>query len=123
MQAAVLRTPYHIPFGGRLDLQYADDVAKTFIQAALAAPEGAAVHKLRGTIVSVDEVIPAIEAAWPEATDLITRASEPIRIRPELDGSTLRAFLGDVPRTDFEDAVAPDSHALRATHGARPVEA
>ena len=105
MEAAVAGEPYHIPCGGRVDLQYADDVARTFVRATLAQPAEAGVYNLRGSVLSLDEIVAAIEDEWPHARGTITHGDEPIPIRAELDDAPLRALLGDVPRTDFRTAV------------------
>lgn len=106
MKAAVLGVPYRIPFGGRLDLQYADDVARAFVEAALAEPDGAGVYKLRGAVVSVDEVVGLIEDLRPDARGLVTAASDPLPIEAELPGDDLAALVGTVPQTELRAAVA-----------------
>ena len=45
----MLGLPYTIPFQGRIDLQYADDVAAAFVGAALVDQPGAEVFDLHGT--------------------------------------------------------------------------
>ena len=48
MLAAAAGVPYRIPYGGACQLQLARDVARAFIAASDAAPEGASVHNLPG---------------------------------------------------------------------------
>jgi UDP-glucuronate 4-epimerase len=105
MKAAALGVPYHIPFGGRLDLQYAPDVADAFIASALADPPGAVVHNLRGAVVSLDEVVSAIEEVVPQARGLVTHGDEPIPIEAELGDGGFASLVGDAPRTDLRVAV------------------
>src|SRR6478735_2755915 len=71
MLAAAAGEAYRIPFGGTSQFQYAPDAARAFVAAARAAAEGAAVHNLAGTSVSMDEVVAAIVAAAPEAAGRI----------------------------------------------------
>jgi UDP-glucuronate 4-epimerase len=106
MKAAVLRAPYHIPFGGRLDLQYADDAARTFIELSRLEAGGAEVYNLRGSVVDVAEVVALIDEARPEAKGLITHALDPIPIDAELDDEPLRQVLRDPPFTPLAAAVA-----------------
>jgi UDP-glucuronate 4-epimerase len=105
MKAAALGVPYHIPFGGRLDLQYAPDVAEAFIGAALAEIRGAVVYNLRGNVVGVDEIVSAIEDVRPDARGLVTHGDEAIPIAPELADGGFGRLVGDVPRTELRVAV------------------
>lgn len=105
MKAAVLGVPYRIPFGGRVDLQYAPDVAETFVAAALSEELEPGVYNLRGSVVDVGEVVAAIEEARPEASGLVTHASDPIPIPAELDPGPLYDVLRSGPRTAFRAAV------------------
>jgi UDP-glucuronate 4-epimerase len=104
-KAAVLGVPYRIPFAGRVNLQYADDVAAAFIQAALATPSEPLVLDLAGAVVEIGEVVAAIERACPQARGLIEYGGEPIPIPAEADDSELRRALGDVPATPLDAAV------------------
>ena len=106
MKAAVLGVPYRIPFGGRLDLQYADDVARTVVELARLDNQGAEVYNLRGSVVSVGDVVAVIERLRPESRGLLSHDEEPLPIDPELDDAPLRSLLGAVPRRDFGAAVA-----------------
>jgi UDP-glucuronate 4-epimerase len=106
MKAAVLGVPFRIPFGGRLNLQYADDVARTFVRAALAEPNGASVHNLRGAVVTVDEVVAVIEELRPEARGLLTAGGEALPFEAELPADDLAAAIGPEPYTEFHRAVA-----------------
>ncbi len=105
MKAAVLGEAYHIPFGGRVDLQYADDAARTFVELARLDARGAAVYNLRGSVVDVAEVVAVIEEARPQAAGLITHSPDAIPIDPELDDTGLRRVLPDPPRTPLPVAV------------------
>jgi UDP-glucuronate 4-epimerase len=105
MLAAAAGQAYHIPFGGRNGMQYTDDVAKIFIQAARVAFEGAHVFNLRGSIVSMTEIIAAIEAAEPSVKGKITFEPKPLALPEGADDSALRNLLGSLPDTPFKEGV------------------
>lgn len=106
MVAAAVGVPYQIPFSGRQSLQYADDTARLFIQAARAPFEGAAVFNLRGSVVRMEEIVAAIEAAEPAARGTISFGGAPLPFPEEFDDAGLRAALGVPPFTPLEEGVA-----------------
>jgi UDP-glucuronate 4-epimerase len=106
MFAAAVGQPYHIPFGGRGDFQYADDVAKTFIACARAPFEGAEIFNVRGSVAQMSEVVAAIEAAAPEARGTITYADTALALPEEFDAAPLVSLIGPLPYTPLGDAVA-----------------
>jgi nucleoside-diphosphate-sugar epimerase len=106
MVAAALGQPFHIPFGGSQGLQYARDVAEIFIRAARTPFAGAEVYNLRGSVVTMEEVVAAIEAVVPTATGTITFSDALLPFPEELDDTPLRKLLGTVPETPFADGVA-----------------
>lgn len=114
MVAAALGRPYTIPFSGVQGLQYADDAARLFIQAARAPFAGAAVFNLRGSVATMGQVVAAIEAAEPAARGLIDVAGPPLPFPEELDDAGLRAALGDLPFTPLERGVAESIATFRA---------
>lgn len=105
LKAVALGLPYRIPFGGRLDLQYAPDVADAFVAAALAEPSGALVANLRGSVLTIEEFIQAVEEVWPDARGLLTYGGGPLPVAAELDDTMLPGLLGDVSRTDLALAI------------------
>jgi nucleoside-diphosphate-sugar epimerase len=105
MLAAAAGRPYHLGFGGRFDLQLADDVAKTFIQAARAPFTGAEVFNLRGQLVHVRDIVAAIEAAEPGARGRITFAEAPLPFPEDMDEAPLAAALGPLPNTPLAEGV------------------
>lgn len=72
MAAAARGEEYRIGFGGRVQMHYAPDAARAFVDAARSATEGAVVGNLGGPPVHVAEIVAAIEAAVPEAAGTIT---------------------------------------------------
>jgi nucleoside-diphosphate-sugar epimerase len=114
MVAAAAGAAFHIPFSGRQGLQHADDAAQLFIQAARAPFEGAAVFNLRGSVVSMGEIVAAIEAAEPAARGTITFAGPPLPFPEEMDDAGLQAALGAIPFTPLEQGVAQSVALFRA---------
>src|SRR5258708_26059600 len=106
MLAAAQGQPFHIPFGGRVGFQYTDDAANAFILAARAPFEGADVFSLRGSVVPMQEVVGAIEAAEPSARGQITFDDKTLGLPEELDDSALVAAVGKQPFTPLKEAVA-----------------
>jgi UDP-glucuronate 4-epimerase len=107
IKAAVLGVPYEIPFGGPVDVQFAEDVANWFIRAALVdADGGAEVYDLHGTRIEVAGFVAAIEAALPAAKGLVSWRAEPIPGQVDLDDARLRERLGPIEKTDIATGVA-----------------
>jgi nucleoside-diphosphate-sugar epimerase len=107
MLAAALGESFHIPFGGRCDMQYVDDVAQAFIQAARAPFEGAAAFNLRGSVVTMAEVVSAIEAAEPASRGQISFEEKPLPFPGEAEHDSLvLAALGSLPHTPLAEGVA-----------------
>jgi nucleoside-diphosphate-sugar epimerase len=114
MVAAATGKPFHIPFSGRQGFQLADDTAQLFIQAARAPFEGAAVFNLRGSVVTIEEIVTAITAAEPAAQGQITIAGAPLPFPEELDDAGLRAALGTLPFTPLDQGVAQSIALFKA---------
>jgi UDP-glucuronate 4-epimerase len=106
MLAAVLGVSYAIPFGGRFDMQFADDVAQAFIRAARVPFEGAEVFNLHGSVVHVGEVVAAIEDVVPDARGQLSFGDTPLSFPEEMDDTPLLRMLGTVPHTSLADGVA-----------------
>ena len=106
MLAAARGEGYHIPFGGVGGFQYADDVARLFIQAARVDFSGAAVFNVRGSVVHMREVVAAIEAAAPRARGRITFDEKPLALPAGQSDEALRAAFGPIPDTPLQEGVA-----------------
>ncbi len=72
ISAAVQGEPYRIAFGGRMQLHYAPDVARAFVQAARSEPGGAPAFNLGGAATGIADLIAAIAAAVPERSSRST---------------------------------------------------
>jgi nucleoside-diphosphate-sugar epimerase len=96
--------PYHIRFGGPVALQYADDVARIFIETARSGYQGAAACNLRNDVVDVGDFIAKVKARYPNA-QLTYSADNLLPFPYDLDDSGLRSILGTVPHTPLEAAI------------------
>ncbi len=106
MLAAAAGQPAHITYGGRSGMQYVDDVAKIFIQAARVPFEGAEVYNMRGSVVDMSEVIAAIEAVAPAVRGQITCDPKPLPFPAGTDDAALRSLMGALPDTPLQEGVA-----------------
>jgi UDP-glucuronate 4-epimerase len=118
MAAAAVGRPYHISFGGTDTYQHADDVARVFIDAARAMPNGAPVYNLGGTVASVADVVAAIERAAPESAGAITYETEPLFTPDGVAGKAIAELLGPIAWRPLADGVADTIVALRAAQRA-----
>ena len=113
MFAAVTHHPFHIPYGGRGEFHYADDVAKAFIACTRVPFEGAETFNLHGSVASMDEVIAFIEAVVPEARGLITFDEPGFPSPEEFDAGPLVELLGSLPHTPLQQGIAATVELFR----------
>jgi UDP-glucuronate 4-epimerase len=106
MFAAAMGLPFHIPYGGRADYEYADDVAKTFLSCATVDFTGAEVFNLPGAVLHMRDLVDAIAVVEPSAAGRITFDDKQLPFPEALDGSPLDALLGGVPRRPLKEAVS-----------------
>src|SRR5258708_10773170 len=106
MFAAAVRQPFHLPYGGRGEFQYADDVAKAFIACARTPFEGAEIFNLHGSVAHMSELVAEIEAAAPEARGQITFSEPGFPSPEEFDAGALTKLIGPLPRTPLREGVA-----------------
>ncbi len=106
MLNAAAGRPFHIPYGGRADYHYADDVARAFIACARVPYSGAEIFNLRGSIATMPQIIAAVEAVAPGARDLITYDDKSLPFPETYDPAPLAALLGHIPYTPLDAAVA-----------------
>lgn len=111
--AAVQGKPYHIPFGGRLTLQYADDVARLFIRAARRHFTGAGVYDIGGEPVSVDEVVKAVEEVVPSCRGTITFDDKALPFPEGMDNAPLRELLGLLEDRPLEQGIRESVEIFR----------
>lgn len=105
MLAAAAARSYAIPYGGSAQFQYAPDVARAFVQAALADTESAAVHNLRGSARSIPEVVETIVRVCPEAEGSISWTEPALAFPATVDSNGLEDAIGPLAETPFPAAV------------------
>jgi nucleoside-diphosphate-sugar epimerase len=106
MYAAAVGQPFHIPYGGRGEFQYADDVAKAFIACARAPFEGAEIFNLHGSVAHMRELVATIEAVVPESHGQITFAEPGFPSPEEFDATPLVQLIGPLPHIPLREGVA-----------------
>jgi nucleoside-diphosphate-sugar epimerase len=112
MLAAAAGEAYEIPYGGRLQLQYAPDVARAFVQASRSGHAGAAVSNLAGSVVAMRDVVAAIERAAPGAR--ITFVDQALPFAGAVDASGLEELVGPLEEAGAEDGIADAVARFRA---------
>lgn len=105
MKAVALGKPFQIRVSGYMDLQYAEDVAETFIRCALSEVAGAYVFNLAGSIVDMNDLVALLERFRPGAAQLIGVVGNPVPVSYRMDASQLHATVPDIPQTSLEDGV------------------
>ena len=105
MLAAAAGVPFHIPFGGSVQLQHTADVGAAFARTAELAVEGASVHNLDGPPVAIHDLVARIEAAVPGARGLITAADEALPFPGSVDGGSFVELLGGSVMRPLEEGV------------------
>jgi nucleoside-diphosphate-sugar epimerase len=103
MKAAVLKRPYQIPYGGRTDLIFVEDVAGALIAAARAAHDGARVYNLHGEVVVIADVIRVIHEEWPAAKGVVSHQEVPTPFAEALDDARYQRDFGPRPRTSVRE--------------------
>ena len=105
IKAALVGRPFTIRYSGRNALQYARDVATTFIECALLDRPMARAFNLRGQVVEMTQFLSEIETLLPAAKGLLQLAGGPIPVACDLDDSELRSLLGAVPDTPLPEGI------------------
>ena len=94
IKAALLGRPYEIGFGGEVNMEYAEDVANSFIACALKVPEGAPVYNMRGEMLEVDDMIAVIQEIVPSSRGLITCGKQRNVMANDVSDAGLQALIG-----------------------------
>lgn len=122
MKAAVLGRAFQIGFTGATDFNYVADTAAMFVACADAppanGPDGAFVYNLHGDTIDIADIVAAIEAACPDAHELITTAGPHLPIPPQLDGRAIHAAYPDLPHTELASGIRDTVQRFTALHDA-----
>jgi len=103
MAAAARGEGFELRWGGRSQLQYAEDAAAIFIAAARAGHDGAAVFNLGGPSSHMSEVVEAIEAAAPDLKGRFPFEDVQLPFPEEMDDGGLEAVIGPVRWTPLAE--------------------
>jgi nucleoside-diphosphate-sugar epimerase len=115
--AAARQEAFSIGFSGKCQLQYAPDVAASFIAAARSSSEGASVYDLGGPTVDVSDVIDAISAVDPVAATRLSATGPELPFPSRLSGEPLEAAIGPRYVTPLNDGVAETIDRFRVLIG------
>ncbi|HSL73325.1 MAG TPA: SDR family oxidoreductase [Ilumatobacteraceae bacterium] len=111
IERAVARQPFHVDFGGRLDFQFAPDVAAAFIHAAVAPIDGAPTFNLSGTVTDVRAFLDVVA----EVTGFteITSGDASLPVVEGAMADSWRAAGGPEP-TDLTEAISTSAALFAA---------
>lgn len=113
MLAVASGKPFQIQFSGEVGMQYAPDVAAIFVNSALADHQGAGAFLLRGSVVTMDEIVDAIAEVEPQARELLDVVDNPLPLPADLSDEGLRSVIGDVPHTPLREATRDTMERFR----------
>lgn len=123
MLAAAAGQRYTIPYAGAAQFQYAPDVARAFVGAAVADIEGADVHNLLGDTRSVADLVKLIVDVCPEANSLISYEGEPLSFPAAVADDGLKSVIGELTETPLRSAVADTIAHFRTALADRRIDA
>ncbi len=113
IKAAMLGQSYEIGFGGAANVEYADDVANSFIACALKAPEGAPVYNMRGDVLEVDDMIGVIERIFPASKGMITRRKQSNIMANDVADAGLQGLIGPFHPLSYEQGAKRTADLFR----------
>ena len=105
--------PFHIRFDGPVTLQYANDIAKIFIESARAEFQGTAACNIRNDVVTVAEFVSLLKRLYPSSQVTFKQGAN-LPFPADLDDSGLRNILGKIPHTPLADAIQEDMNRYKA---------
>jgi UDP-glucuronate 4-epimerase len=106
MMAALADRPYTISFTGQYGFQFADDVARIFIDSCRASFRGADTFNIGGPSTCTDAVIAEIEKNAPVQKARINHDTAILPFPYEFDNSSLRSILGELRFTPLDLGIA-----------------
>jgi nucleoside-diphosphate-sugar epimerase len=102
--AAAAERPFHIKFSGEAGIQYNEDVAKMFIEAARSSQKGALVCNMRNDVVDVSDFVSSLKREVPEA-QITYETDNPLPFPFDVEIPNLKQLLGSVPHTPMNTAI------------------
>jgi nucleoside-diphosphate-sugar epimerase len=106
IRAALLGQDYEIGFGGEANMEFVDDVAKSFIVSALKAPEGAPCFNMVGQVLDVEEMIMVIEELFPSSKGKISHLNQRVNMAHIVSDSGLQELIGPFQPTQFREGAS-----------------
>jgi nucleoside-diphosphate-sugar epimerase len=103
MRAAATGEPFHIPFGGRCQFNFASDVAHALIAASRSNYRGALTANLPAPVVEMSEIVTAITDVVPDAK--ISFDDVQLPFPAELEAVALERAVGSLNLTPLRDGV------------------
>ena len=101
IRAVFLGQEYEIGFGGEANMEFVDDVAKSFIASVLKAPEGAPCFNMLGQVLDVEEMIRVIEEMFPSSKGKITHLNQRVNMAHFVSDSGLQRLIGPFHPVQF----------------------
>lgn len=105
IKAVAAGRTYAITYGGVQDLQYAGDIAATFLRVLEGPFTGAEAYNVRGAVTSIEKFVSALAEVVPESRGQVTHGDRQLPIAPSLDDSRLEAEFGPLPRTPLDEGI------------------
>jgi nucleoside-diphosphate-sugar epimerase len=105
MLHAAAGRPYHIGFGGSLQMQHGQDVARVLVAAADSSYQGAFVLNLPTPATDMATIVSSIESAAPGSAGSITFDETALPFPPRPVPDDIDAVLGVVPETTLDVGV------------------
>jgi UDP-glucuronate 4-epimerase len=105
MLHAAAGKPYHIGFGGSLQMQFGPDVARAFVAASQSGYRESVVLNLPTPATDMATIVAGIEAAAPGSVGSITFDETPLPFPAQPATDDVAAILGVVPETPLDEGV------------------
>jgi UDP-glucuronate 4-epimerase len=102
--AAAADRPFHIKFSGEAGIQYNEDVAKMFIEAARSDQKGPLVCNMRNDVVDVSDFLSSLKREVPQA-QITYETDNPLPFPFDVDIVNLKQLLGSIPHTPMNTAI------------------
>jgi nucleoside-diphosphate-sugar epimerase len=116
IKCIALGRPYHISYGGIQDMQFTDDVAKTFLRCLEAPYQGANSYNLRGAVVDLPTIHRTLCEVAPEAARQITHGDRQLAIAYDLSDDRLQCDLGPIAKTPLKEGIRQTFERFRQLH-------
>jgi nucleoside-diphosphate-sugar epimerase len=113
IRAAALGQPCEIAFSGPANMMFVEDVARCFVDCALAAPEGAPVFNMRGEVITAEDMIGVVEELFPAAKGTITCAPTRLSMANHVSDAGLQALVGPFRPLGYREGAARTAARFR----------